>query len=375
MDLAHEFPLRDNIIHLNHAAVSPWPRSTVEAVKSFAEENMVQGSQNYLLWIKAEQRLRKQFKQLLNAPSTDDIALVKNTSEGLSFVAYGLDWNSGDNIVTSDQEFPSNRIVWESLAEHGVSLRQADLDAYSSPEDALIAQMDERTRLLAISSVQYASGLRMDLKRLGEHCKAHNILFCVDAIQSLGAVEMDVQDICADFVIADGHKWMLGPEGLGVFFCGKELRKRLKLTQFGWHMVEAMGNYEQKEWSPASSARRFECGSPNMMTIHALSASLKLLLDYGIHNVESTLLAKTSMLHKHLADIPDIELLSSINNGRYAGIVTFRHTKIDSNELHHRLTQEGVICVPRGGGVRFSPHFYTPDSKLEHALELLKSSV
>ncbi|MCK5639137.1 MAG: aminotransferase class V-fold PLP-dependent enzyme, partial [Gammaproteobacteria bacterium] len=147
-----------------------------------------------------------------------------------------------------------------------------------------------------------------------------------------------------------------------------------KLTQFGWHMVEAIGDYEQQEWLPASSARRFECGSPNMVAIHALSASLKLLLNYGMHNVEGAVLAKTSMLHQRLADIPDIEILSSTTNERYAGIVTFRHVKIDSSDLHRRLTQHGIICAQRGGGVRFSPHFYTPDSRLDCALEALELS-
>ncbi|MGZ8928743.1 MAG: aminotransferase class V-fold PLP-dependent enzyme, partial [Methylobacter sp.] len=205
-----EFPLADKLIYLNHAAVGVWPKRTCTAVKRFAEENMRYGARNYPAWLHKEMELRRQFQALINAPSPDDIALVKNTSEALSFVAYGLDWRAGDNVVSSNEEFPSNRLPWQSLADRGVEFRQADLAAAGSPEDALFALVDRRTRLLTISSIQFASGLRLDLDKIGAFCKQRNILFCVDAIQSLGAVQFDVQACGADFVMADGHKWMLG---------------------------------------------------------------------------------------------------------------------------------------------------------------------
>ncbi|MFQ5488814.1 MAG: aminotransferase class V-fold PLP-dependent enzyme, partial [Gammaproteobacteria bacterium] len=195
-----EFSRLDSIIHLNHAGVAPWPERTAEAVRRFADENVRQGSLNYEAWLKTEVLLRKQAQQLLNAPSHNDIALLKNTSEGLSMVAYGLDWQRGDNIVISDAEFPSNRIVWESLQSQGVEVRQAPLAAAQTPEDALFQQVDEHTRLISISSVQFASGLRMDLERIGDFCHRHHLLFCVDAIQSLGALPCDVQAIQADFL-------------------------------------------------------------------------------------------------------------------------------------------------------------------------------
>ena len=183
-----EFPLSKGIIYLNHAAVAPWPQRTRDAVIAFACENTQQGSNNYLSWLKKENCLRQQFKQLLNVASTDDIALVKNTSEALSFVAYGLNWQAGDNIVSSTEEFPSNRIPWQSLSSQQVEFRQADLHHTHSPEQALFEQVDERTRLITISSIQFASGLRLDLKTIGRFCQQHDILFCIDAIQSLGVV-------------------------------------------------------------------------------------------------------------------------------------------------------------------------------------------
>jgi selenocysteine lyase/cysteine desulfurase len=321
--------------------------------------------------MKKELQLRECLRKLINAPSADDIALLKNTSEALSVVAYGLQWKPGDNIVTSIEEFPSNRIVWESLASQGVELRLADLQSAETPEDALFNLVDNNTKLLTISSVQYASGLRMDLKRLGSFCRDNDILFCIDAIQSIGAVQFDVQAIHADFVMADGHKWMCGPEGLAVFYCREDLRERLKLYQYGWHMVREMGNYDCTDWKTAPSARRFECGSPNMLGIYALEASLSLLHEIGMETIERKLLENTSHLVDIIANENSLEVLSSTENGRYAGITTFAHKQIDTSSMHQYLMEHGVICAQRGGGIRFSPHFYNTFEQLERAIQLV----
>jgi selenocysteine lyase/cysteine desulfurase len=370
MTYRNEFNLQDDILYLNHAAVSPWPQRTVAAVRHFAEQNGYQGSLDYPQWLVTEQQLREKLACLINAPSPDDIALVKNTSEALSFVAYGVDWRSGDNIVSSNQEFPSNRIVWESLAPQGVELRQADLDSQETPEDALFALVDENTRMIAISSVQYATGLRMDLGRIGGFCRERGILFCVDAIQSIGAVHFDAQAIQADFVAADGHKWMMGPEGLALFYCRTELRERLRLTQFGWHMVEAVGDFDQLQWQPASSARRFECGSPNMLGIHALNASLSLLAETGMDRVEELVLGNSRYLTRGLEEL-GMRVTTPADPARHAGIVSFNAPDGEIQPLFERLLSAGVFCACRSGNIRFSPHFYTPREKLDQALTLL----
>lgn len=371
MNLSDEFPLAPELLYLNHAAVSPWPRRTAEAVHAFADENLRFGSLHYPRWLTVEARLRERLARLVGAPSPDDIALVKNTSEALSFVAYGLSWQAGDRVVITDQEFPSNRIVWESLRERGVEVRQAALGAAADPEAAVMAAVDGHTRLVAVSSVQYASGLRMDLERLGAWCRARGVLLCVDAIQSLGAVRFDAQAYGADFVMADGHKWMLGPEGLGLFYCRAELRERLRLTQFGWHMVERPGDYDAPTWAVAASARRFECGSPNMLGIHALERSLSLLEEVGMARVEALVLEGSGQLIEGLHRL-GLEVLTPAAPERRAGIVTFRQRGGDPAALHRALTEATVVCAVRGGGVRFSPHFYTGAARLERALALLE---
>jgi selenocysteine lyase/cysteine desulfurase len=365
-----EFNLNHDIIYLNHAAVSPWPARTVKAVKKFAEENMYRGSLNYPHWLETEANLRRQASQLVNARSVDDIALLKNTSEALSVVAYGLEWKTGDNIVSSNMEFPSNRIVWESLSEKGVEFREADFSGPGSPEDSLFALVDNRTRLLTISSVQFSTGLLSDLKLIGEFCRERGILFCIDAIQSLGIKGFDVNKIHADFVMADGHKWMLGPEGLAIFYCNPDVRDSLNINQYGWHMVESAGDFESREWAPANSARRFECGSPNMLGIHALDASLSLLFEVGIENVEKEILIKSEYLFEKIGSKPELELVTSPEPGRYAGIVSFRHQNRASNLVFKHLTEKNVFCSLRNDAIRLSPHFYTPMEHLEMVIDI-----
>jgi selenocysteine lyase/cysteine desulfurase len=316
--LDREFNLKKNLLYLNHAGISPWPVRTTMAVQRFAEENMKQGSLHYPKWCEVETELRKQAQRILNAPTIDSIALLKNTSEALSVVAYGIDWKKGDNIVSSNQEFPSNRIVWESLSRKGVEFREADIGV-STPEDVLFSLVDSRTRLLTVSSVQFGTGFRMDLSRIGDYCKNHGILFCVDAIQSLGAIRFDVQEIHADFVMADGHKWMLGPEGLALFYCNPDVMEKLHITQFGWHMVENMGDFDRKEWKIAETARLFE----------------------------------------RIQSIPEADLITSQNHGRYGGIVTFRPRYKDTSFLYQHLTENNVVCAQRSGGIRVSASHHT----------------
>ena len=365
-----EFPLTDELIYLNHAAVAPWPKRTSAAVIAFAEQNSRYGSHFYLDWLKKETELRQQFLALINASSVDEIALVKNTSEALSFVAFGLPWQAGDNIVSSNEEFPSNRLPWQSLSNQGVELRQANLSSHETPEEALFALVDSHTRLLTISSIQFASGLRLDLQRIGEFCKKNDILFCIDAIQSLGAVQFDVQAYNADFVMADGHKWLFGPEGLGVFYVRAQVRDKLRLSQYGWHMMKDTHNYENLPWEVHPGARRFECGSPNMLGIHALSASLSLLLETGMDIVETRIIERSDFLKTLIASNQQLTLLAQQKSQLKSGIVIFKHKSIASEILYQHLQQNGVVCALRGGGIRFSPHFYNTFSELERAVEL-----
>jgi selenocysteine lyase/cysteine desulfurase len=370
-----QFELDAGIIYLNHAAVAPWPKATRDAVVAFANENYTLGATHYPDWLVRESRLRKQLQQLINAPSVDDIALLKSTSEGLSFIAYGLPWEAGDNIVIPAEEFPSNRVVWQSLAQFGVHTREVALNGANAPEQLLMAAIDDNTRLLSCSSVQYATGLRLDCELLGNACHQRGVLFCVDAIQSLGALAFDVQAMRADFVVADGHKWMLGPEGMALFYCRDSLREKLRLHEYGWHMLAQAGNFASPQWEIARNAQRFECGSPNMLGSVALEASLGVLLAAGMDHVENIVLSNSAHLIAELKKIPGMHVLTPEDNTRHAGIVTFCHDSVAAERLHQAMMQAGIICAARGTGVRLSPHFYTPGDALDTTLRWLRDYV
>lgn len=365
------FPQEEHLIYLNHAAISPWSSLTANAVRRFADQNSHSGSKHYLQWLEIEGQLRELLRQLINADSVDDIALLKNTSEGLSIIAYGIDWNDGDNIVIPAGEFPSNRIVWESLQQFGVETRHVDIFSTVDPEKALFEATDNRTRLISVSAVQYHNGFRLSLEKIGTFCRQHDILFVVDAIQQLGALSFDNSKIGADYIIADGHKWMMGAEGLALFYSSKNARPLLNLKQYGWRMVENSTDFNQSQWTVTNSAKRFECGSPNMLGIITLHASLELLMETGIDTIEKAILAHTQSIIDYITQHPNYELLSDIHNERRSGIICFRHRQQPSEQLFTTLTRHGIQCAMRGHGIRFSPHFYHQAWEFEQLFGIL----
>ena len=367
-----QFPILDNPApYFNHAAVGPWPRVTAEAARAFADENMRHGSKNYLDWLKREERLRRNLARMAGASSADDIALLKNTTEGISLVAAGLDWQAGQNVVLPANEFPSNRLPWLALAERGVTAREVDIRVPEDAEQALIDAMDRETRLLTVSSVQWTDGFRLDLERLGRACRERGVLFFVDAIQQLGALPMNVEAAFIDFLAADAHKWLLGPEGIAVFYCREERRPELKLQQHGWHMVDRFWDFDRDRWEPSSTALRFEAGTPNSIGQAALDASVTMFLEFGMDSVVRRVLANTDHLVRELSKLPGVELRSQTAPERRSGIVSFVHESFDSNEIYRTLKAEGVNCAVRDGAVRLSPHFYQGEREIQAFFERL----
>ena len=372
-----EFPHID-VIHLNHAGIGPWPMRSVRAICDFANENARHGAMHAVHWSKHSSELRTMLADLIHAPSNNEISFVKNTSEALSLIAYGIDWQSTDNIVVGMQEFPSNRVVWESLENmQSVEVRVVDLYAPTTPEQALIKATDKHTRLISTSSVQYATGYRMDLDLLGHYCHPRNILFCVDAIQSLGAAPVDVQDSHIDFLAADAHKWLLAPEGIALFYCKSSRISELKLNQYGWHTLENDHNYDalynesrKLTWCIRSGAKRFECGSPNQLGIYALRASLSLLMEIGINEVYQRVNENINYLAERI-DRNRYTLLTPDAVHHRAGILTIKALKQDNKALFDHLIAHKIFCAYRGGGIRLSPHFYNATEDLDIVLDLV----
>lgn len=373
--LPSEFPLDTGLCYLNHAAIGPWPRRTAQAVAAFAQQNMTRGGSDYPEWLTVEKRLRERLARLINAQDPADIALVQNTSEGLSIISQGLDWQDGDEVIGFAGDFCSNQMVWQALEDRGVRYRAVDLQHVTDPEQALIDAFSPHTRLLAVSSVHFATGYRFDLGRLSEACARNGILFSVDAIQSLGAQSFDLDETPADFVVAGGHKWLLSAEGLGFMYCRPTLREQLSLHRFGWAMREAPYGFETDDWSAAHSARRFEAGTPNMLGIHAMDATLSLFEELGMAFVEERLAQNIAYLEESIGGLPGTQQITPADPAKRAGIFTFRHSRIEGAKLHAALMQNDVICSPRAGGIRLAPHFYTSRNVLEEAISVIHQTI
>jgi selenocysteine lyase/cysteine desulfurase len=371
-EFSEQFPSLGQSLYLNHAAIAPWPRCAAEAMQRFAEENLLQGAAAYPAWIRRENALRQALARLLGTHSSDTIALLKNTTEGISTVAWGLDWRSGDNIVLPLGEFPSNRLPWLAQAAKGVEVREVDIRATRDAEAELFDAMDSRTRLLSVSAVQWSDGFRLNLDRLGDGCHRRKVLFFVDAIQQLGALPIDVESCRIDFLAADAHKWLLGPEGIAVFYSGDDARNQLTLLQQGWHMFDDPWSFQRPDWTPADSARRFEAGSPNSAGQAALHASVGLLLDHGLDSVARRILQNSEFLIGRLGEMPGVRIVSRLEPERRSGIVSFSSDSMTASAINRGLKERNCICAVRDSSVRLSPHFYQDESVLEDFMERLR---
>ncbi len=368
-----EFPILKKGIYANHAALAPWPLSVSEAVQDFAAENATLGPSQYRLWVKRERRLKDNLAKMITAESWKDIALLKNTTEGICLVAEGLDWQRGDNIVIPAREFPSNRLPWLAQQRHGVEIREIDVRASDDPEAALLNAIDDRTRVLSVSAIAWDNGLKLSLRRLGRACRQNNTLFFVDAIQRLGMLPLDVAACNIDCLCADAHKWLLGPEGIAVFYCHEATRPRLRLRQQGWYMTDYPWAFEKEPLLPSKSARRFEAGSPNSLGQAAFDASVKLLLKYGLDRVAGRNLENTARLLDGLRALQDIEISSPVDPQRRSAIVCFRPLRQNVGTLVQALADGGVTCAQRSGSIRLSLHYYQgrkESSKLLNIVEL-----
>ncbi len=371
-DLRRFFPVTQKYIYLNHAGVSPLSIQVQSSMEAFLKEATENGYTNPKMWAETIESCRRSAARLINA-NPDEIAFVKNTTQGIILTANGINWQAGDNVVTTNVEFPSNIYPWWNLERHGVETRLVqEMNKRILVED-IIAKIDSRTRVVTISHVEFASGYRNDITTIGEICRDEGILFFVDAIQALGAFEVDVKKQHIDFLSADGHKWLLGPEGAAIYYCAKNKLNQLTNTNIGWASVVDELSFSEYNLTQKPSARRFEEGSYNTVGIFGLNAAITLLLEIGIPNIERRILDLTQCLIKNLCD-QGYEILSPMENElERSGIVIFRSRKFSSDMLFELFHQSGVSCAKRGGGIRLSPHFYNSEAEIDIVADILSS--
>ncbi len=371
--LRAQFPVTRRWAFLDHAAVAPLSGPAQQAIVTWAGDMAENGDAFLERWIKRIEEVRASAGRLLGA-NPKDVAFIKNTSEGICFVAEGFPWQPGDNVVTAVEEYPANLYPWMNLAGRGVETRLAPSRGCRLEIEDIFDLVDARTRVVSLSFVEYASGFRNDLAAIGERCRQRGIYFFVDAIQGLGALPLDVAKLPIDFLAADGHKWLLGPEGAGLFYIRRELVDLLHPISIGWKSVVNAIDFSKTDFRLRPHAGRWESGTLNVGGITGLGASIDLLLEHGIATVAAQVLELTDYLCDRLMH-SGIEVASSRLENERSGIVSFVCPQAVLEPCLKSCRDAGIIINQRAGRLRASPHFYNSQddidrliSRLEHVL-------
>jgi selenocysteine lyase/cysteine desulfurase len=363
-----EFPVTQNLLYLNHAAVAPLSRRCASAMQSLAQDALDFGSIHYGDWMATYAALRSSTARLINAKPSE-IALVKNTSEGIAIVAMGIDWHPSDAIVAFKEEFAANYFPWKKLESKGVEVRWLSVfDNLETIEAAV-----RGARMLAISYVQYLSGYRADLAKLGEICAQYGCLFFVDAIQGMGAFPIDVEAAKIDALAADGHKWMIGPEGCGVLYVRQSRQDEIEPVQIGWTNFAHYADYASRDMTLRHDAGRYESGTLNTIGCYGLRAAIDMLLEIGVENIAPAVQGLADRIRAG-AESAGYQCLGPRTPETGAGIVAIKHPTLDALYVVRQLKERGISVTARQGWVRISPHFYNSPAdidRLTRELEIL----
>jgi selenocysteine lyase/cysteine desulfurase len=365
------FPAATKHTYLNSAAVSPLPSTAIEAVNRQMRDVAENGSSNYLDWMATKERARLLLAEMLKV-RPEQIAFMRNTSDGFATVAAGLPWTDQDNIVSFAREFPANFYPWRRIRDRfGVELRLAPERGGRIDLDELIGLIDANTRIVTISAVQYGSGFNADLERIGRAARAVDALFAVDIIQGFGAMPFDLEAQLVDVASGASHKWLCAPEGCGMLYLSDRARARVEPTLVGWISVETPWDFVDLEQPFKSTALAWESGTGTSSLFCGLEQSLMLLHSAGAENIAAHLEDLTDYLCDGLGG-KDYEIVSSRAPGEKSHIVCIRNTKgVTPNELFERLQKENIIVSARGDRLRIAPHFYNNRSDIERLVESL----
>jgi len=361
------FPVTRRWVYMNHAALAPLPGPAADRLVAAARQAAADGDRRWPAWHEEIERVRGQAARLLGVAAASRIAFVENTSVALSLIAEGLPWKAGDNVVSAACEYPSNVFPWMNLRRFGVELRLVAAEDGRVPAEAVIARIDEGTRVVALSWVQYASGFRSDLARLGAACRERGVLFVVDAVQGLGALHLDAGALPVDAVAAGTQKWLLGTEGLGLLYLGPRAEERVRPTRAGPRSMRHMFDWDRLEIDWNDGALAHEPGTLNTLGILALGRSLEVLLDLGPRAVEARVLSLVDRLADGLT-AAGLRVFSPRGAAERSGILSVIHPRQPAAALTARLEERGIRVTDRGGRLRLAPHVYNSEEEVERVV-------
>ena len=365
------FPATQKYTYLNSAAVSPLPTPAVEAVRWQLDDVALNGVAHYLDWVATKNRARALIAGMLNV-SPETVAFMRNTSDGFAAVASGIEWTAGDNIVSFANEFPANYYPWRRVRDRfGVELRMAPERSGRIDMDEFVALIDQNTRLVAISAVQYASGYTADLERIATAAHAVDALVAVDVIQGLGARGFDLPGLGVDIASGASHKWLCAPEGCGIFYVSENARDRVDPTFVGWISVDTPWDFEDREQPFKANTLAWESGTGCSSLFYGLEQSAKLLTETGLDRIQTYLEELTDYLCELLAG-KNYEIVSSRAPGEKSSIVCIRHQNgLGCNDIAKQLEEQSIVISPRNDRLRISPHFYNNREDIERLVEAL----
>lgn len=369
-EVRSNFPyLQNGITYFNHAATGPFSSLVVNRLSNLLKEKSESKIDDYSSFLKVVEETKLLLSELINC-NIDRTAFVDNTSNGISILAQSIDWKKGDRILLNDIEFPANVYPFLNLKRLGIEVDFVKSENGIVTADKIINSIKSETKLVSVSFVQFLSGYKVDLEKIGNYCRANNIIFSVDGIQGIGAMRIDVKKCKIDFLSCGTQKWLLGMQGLAFIYVDEEFQKKMIPANVGWLSVENAWNLLDYKLELKTTANVFQGGTLNAFGINAFNTSLKLFKDFGFDNVEKEVLSNTKYFIIKLKSLGLDCVLSHCSDDELAGIVTIKPK--NSEKIFEELEKKKIFCSLREGFIRFAPHFYNTHHEIDKVIEELQ---
>jgi len=365
------FPhIKEGKIYFNHASTGTFSTRVLKVLEDQIKEKTTGEIDGYEDFVKTAAETKSSLGKMINC-SANNIAFTDNTTNGLNILAQGLKWNEGDEIILNDLEFPANVYPFLNLKEKGVNIKIVKSENGIIAAEKIMEAVTEKTKLISVSLVQFLTGYRIDIEAIGKFCEEKNIIFCIDAIQGLGAVQLDVEKCRINFLSCGSQKWLLGLMGLGFIYVDDKRMQNISPAYAGWLSVENAWDLLEYELKFRPNAERFQPGTLNAFGIYVLNESLKIFFEVGLKLIENAVLNNSIYFINKLDELNFNPILKGLEGKNIAGIISFKHN--EANQIFETLKNKNIHCAVREGMVRFSPHFYNVKDEIDTVVSQLKA--